>query len=254
MSGPASRGVGGGGRHYSYAHYNDRKVAEGFDGLRFGGPIGRLLLEVQERVLLEAFAPATGRSIVDVGTGTGRAAIGLCNAGASVVGLDASLEMVRVAAVRARDARVVLGLGVADAHHLPLPDRSVDGAVSLRVLMHTIDWRRCIAELCRVARWRVVVDFPALGSFAALESGMRRARARMGGAVEAYRVIAERDVEAAFAVHGFSVVTVRRQFVLPINLHKRLGSLAATQAIERLLASIGLLRLLGSPVTMVAER
>ena len=145
-------------------------------------------------------------------------------------------------------------MGAADAHHLPLADRSVDAAVSLRVLMHTVDWRQCVAELCRVARWRVVVDFPAFGSLAALESGVRGIRHRLGHSVEAYRVLAERDVRAAFAVHGFRVVLVRRQFVLPINLHKRLGSLRATRAVEGVLAAVGLLRLCGSPVTMVAER
>jgi hypothetical protein len=39
--------------HYSYAHYADRDVAEGFDALRFGGPIGRYLLEQQETILRE---------------------------------------------------------------------------------------------------------------------------------------------------------------------------------------------------------
>lgn len=241
-------------RHYSYAHYDDRQVAEGFDALRFSGPIGRLLLDVQQRLLVEALEPGPARRVVDVGTGTGRAAIGLATAGASVIGLDASLEMLRVAERRAQAAGTSVQFGVADAHHLPLADRSVDGAVSLRVLMHTIDWRQCVAELCRVARWRVVVDFPALGSVAALESGVRRVRQRLGQPVEAYRVLAERDVRAAFAAHGFRVVIVRRQFVLPINLHKRLGSLAATRAVERALAAFGLLRLCGSPVTMVAER
>jgi len=42
--------------------------------------------------------------------------------------------------------------------------------------------------------------------------------------------------------------------VLPIALHKALGQLAVTKGVERTLRGIGLLRLLGSPVTMVAER
>jgi len=240
--------------HYSYAHYADREVAEGFDALRFSGPIGQYLLRTQEALLIEALAPARGRQIVDVGTGTGRAAIGMAERGAQVIGLDASGEMLRVARARAQHAGVSIQLGLADAHHLPLADRSVDGAVSLRVLMHALDWRQCVAELCRVARARVVVDFPARASAAALESAARHLRHRLGGRTEPYRVIAERDVRDAFAAHGYRVVIVRRQFVLPINLHKKIGRLDATLAIERGLSSLGLLRLLGSPVTMVAER
>ena len=57
-----------------------------------------------------------------------------------------------------------------------------------------------------------------------------------------------------FASHGFRIVTRHRQFVLPIALHKKIGSLGTTLGVERALASVGLLRLLGSPVTLVAER
>ena len=53
---------------------------------------------------------------------------------------------------------------------------------------------------------------------------------------------------------GFRVVDRHRQFVLPIALHKRLGSVAATERIEGALARLGLRRLVGSPVTLVAER
>ena len=40
--------------------------------------------------------------------------------------------------------------------------------------MHTPDWRRSLGELCRVARTRVVFDYPALASAAALQSVTRR--------------------------------------------------------------------------------
>jgi ubiquinone/menaquinone biosynthesis C-methylase UbiE len=240
--------------HYSYRHYANREVAEGFDALRFGGPVGRHLAECQAAILREAFSPLGGRSILDVGTGTGRAAVELARGGALVTGVDASLEMLEVARARALDAGVSIQLGQADAHNLPIGDRSVDSAVSLRVLMHAIDWRQCVAELCRVSRWRVVVDFPAAFSFAALESGARHLAKRVGRPVEAYRVMREADVVAAFGAEGFRVVDVHRQFVLPIAVHKAVGSLTVTRGVEAALASVGLLRALGSPVTMVAER
>jgi ubiquinone/menaquinone biosynthesis C-methylase UbiE len=240
--------------HYSYAHYADPGVADGFDDLRFGGPIGRYLLESQAAWLGQVLRPAPGLRILDVGTGTGRAAIGLAAAGASVVGLDFSREMLRVGADRARTAGMPVTFGVADAHHLPIAARSVDAAVCLRLLMHAIDWRACVAELCRVARTRVVVDFPARASAAALESAARRIASRAGRPVEAYRVIGEGDMRDAFAAHGFRVVVVHRQFVLPIALHKAIGRVGFTRSVETMLKTVGLLRLFGSPVAMVAER
>lgn len=252
---PDGQAPGGAERdHYSYAHYANRDVAEGFDALRFGGPIGQYLLEHQEAFLRTALDPAAGRRILDVGTGTGRAAIGLARAGASVIGVDASSQMLEVARTRVAAAGVSVDLLGGDAHALTFPDRAFDAVVSLRVLMHTPAWRQCVSEFCRVSRWRVVVDFPAALSFAALESGVRRFRQRLGARVEPYRVIPESAVRQAFTFHGFRVVVVERQFVLPIALHKAAGSVAFTQASERALAAVGLSRLLGSPVTMVAER
>jgi SAM-dependent methyltransferase len=240
--------------HYSYRHYARRDVAEGFDALRFAGPIGNYLFETQEKLLLDAFAPPAGRRVLDVGTGTGRAAMSLAQAGAAVVGIDASQEMLDVARRRAAERSVDVHFQRGDAHDLDFPDASFDAAVSLRVLMHAPDWVRCVRELCRVTRWRIVVDFPALASVAALQSGARRLGKALGVETEPYRVIAERAMSDALATGGFRVVVVHRQFVLPIALHKSIGSLGFTRSVEGGLAAVGLCRLLGSPVTMVAER
>jgi ubiquinone/menaquinone biosynthesis C-methylase UbiE len=249
MSGPADED-----RHYSYSHYANREVAEGFDALRFGGPIGQYLLEAQQALLLDAIAPPAGRRVLDVGTGTGRAALALSAAGAIVTGVDASAEMLAVARQHATERGLSATFDVADAHALPFGDRSIDVSVCLRMLMHVPDWQRCVSELCRVSRWRVVLDFPARLSFAWAESTGRRVAASVGRKTEPYRVLAERDVAGVLASHGFRVTTTSRQFVLPIALHKTVGSLGFTRGIERSLDLIGLNRLLGSPVTMVAER
>lgn len=240
--------------HYSYTVYADPAMAEGFEQARFGGPIGRLLAESQEAVLFDFVRPAEGQRILDVGTGTGRAAIALATRGAEVTGVDASTEMLRVARQRADARGVRVRFDAGDAHALPFADRSFDVAVSLRVLMHTPEWRRCVGELCRVARSRVVLDYPAICSAAAVQAVGRRVAAALGAGVEAYRVMSDGDVRAELARHGFTITRLHRQFVLPIALHKRLGSRRATERIEGGLASVGLLRLFGSPVTVVAER
>lgn len=240
--------------HYSYSVYADPAMAEAFDALRFGGPIGRLVAETQERVIAGFLGPLERRTVLDVGTGTGRAAIALALRGAAVTGVDASPEMLAVAEKRARDAGVGVTFTRGDAHGLGFPDRSFDAVVCLRVLMHTPDWHRSLAELCRVARARVVFDYPALVSAAALQSAGRRVALALGARVEAYRVFGDRAVRASLAANGFRLVGEHRQFVLPIALHKRIGSARFTTGIENLLASAGLRRLLGSPVTVVAER
>jgi len=240
--------------HYSYSVYADPAMAEAFDALRFSGPIGRLIAETQERVIASFLAPVEGKMILDVGTGTGRAALALAARGARVTGIDASAEMLAVAERRAAAAKLPVSFIRGDAHGLEFPDRSFDAVICLRVLMHTPDWRQSLAELCRLARDRVVFDYPAMRSAAALQALARRAAHAFGARVEAYRVLSDRAVADALSANGFRLVDVHRQFVLPIAFHKQLNSAAITGRVEGALARAGLTRLLGSPVTVVAER
>jgi 2-polyprenyl-3-methyl-5-hydroxy-6-metoxy-1,4-benzoquinol methylase len=240
--------------HYSYSVYADPAMAEAFDTLRFSGPIGRMIAETQEQVIASFLEPVTGRTILDVGTGTGRAALALAVRGARVTGVDASREMLAVAARRANAAGIDVTFAEGDAHALAFPDASFDAVVCLRVLMHTPDWRRSLAELCRVARERVVFDYPALSSAAAVQAVTRHVAHALGVHVEAYRVFSRGSIDAALRANGFRVRDTHRQFVLPIAFHKRLNSGPVTERIEGGLRSVGLTRRLGSPVTVVAER
>ena len=229
-------------------------MAERFDAMRFSGPIGRLIADTQEARVAGFLAPVAGRRILDVGTGTGRAAIALAKRGAIVTGVDASAEMLAVAERRAKDAGATVVFTRGDAHRLDFPDRGFDSVVCLRVLMHTPDWRASLGELCRVASARVVFDYPSLYSAAALQALVRRVTRKMNPAVEAYRVFSPGEVADVLADAGFRVTGQHRQFVLPIALHKRVGSEAWTRRVEGAMERVGLMRLFGSPVTVVAER
>jgi len=255
MSSARGEGRGTGDRsHYSYAHYANADVAAGFDALRFGGPIGQLLADTQERVIAAFLGNLSGLHIVDVGTGTGRAAIALASRGAFVTAVDASVEMLDVARTRAQAAGADVTFDVGDAHALPFADRSFDAAVSLRVLMHTPGWRRALAELCRVSRSRVVFDYPSARSAAALQAVARRLAVAFGRETEAYRVFRPERIRAALTDQGFRIVDVHRQFVMPIAVHKAIGSRRFTDASEGLLNAVGLNAAFGSPITVVAER
>ena len=240
--------------HYSYEHYKSERVAEGFDALRFGGPIGQLVQHTQEVLLMAAFGPIRGRTILDVGTGTGRAALAFARAGAIVTGIDASEQMLAVARRAAEERKLAARFEVGDAHAIPFADQQFECAVSLRVIMHTPDWKQCVQELCRVAKWRVVVDFPSAQSAAAIESKSRQKKLARGERVEAYRTLKVDDVRAVIEAAGFRVIGVHKQFVLPINFHKLFNAPALTQSVEAILRFVGLLKVFGSPVTITAER
>lgn len=241
-------------KHYSYSFYADPANAQTFDRRRFSGPIGEMLAGTQGRVLANFVGRINGRPILDVGAGTGRAALLLSRGGAHVTAIDASEEMLAVARKRAAEEGAKIRFLVGDAHSLDFADRSFDVAVSLRVLMHTPEWQVCVAELCRVADRLVIVDYPSRHSVAFFQSMWRRAIHAVGARTEPYRVFSHAEISKAFASHGFRIRSVHRQFVLPIGFHKLLGSRRLTVAIEDFLDRAGLLKTFGSPVTLVAER
>ncbi len=241
--------------HYSYSAYADPAMARTFDGRRFSGPIGEMVADTQAHVLVTMVGDGKGRDILDVGTGTGRAAFILARAGANVTGVDASEQMLATARERAeQQGLTTISFQRGDAHALEFGARNFDTVVSFRVLMHTPQWERCVAELCRVADRLVIVDYPSATSVALFESLARRAMYAAGVKTEPYRVFTHRTMAAAFERHGFRIRSVHRQFVLPIALHKALGSRRFTRRSEQLLNRAGLLKAFGSPVTLVAER
>jgi ubiquinone/menaquinone biosynthesis C-methylase UbiE len=240
--------------HYSYAVYADAATARSFEAQRFGGPIGQLVAGTQARVIVDMIGRVDGRRILDVGTGAGRAALMLARGGARVTAVDASEEMLLQARARAADALVTVDFLRGDAHDLQFEDRAFEIGVCLRVLMHAPDWRRCLAELCRVSDRLVLFDYPSFFSAAVLESMGRRLKHAVGGRTEPYRALRRRSIERVLGRYGFRIRSIHRQFVLPIQFHRMIGSRRFTEFSERLLDRVGLLRRFGSPVTVCAER
>ena len=240
--------------HYSYTLYADPKTARTFDDRRFGGPIGALIADEQARVLASFVGRIDGRTILDVGTGTGRAALLFARGGARVTGIDASEEMLAVARTRAADRSVNIRFIKGDAHKLDFAERAFDVVVSLRVVMHSPEWRSAVSEICRVADGLVIMDYPSKWSVAVVQSGCRRILDALGVPTEPYRVFSDREIADALTKAGFRIRSVHRQFVLPIAFHKLFRSRRLTVGIEEFFDRIGLLRVFGSPVTLVAER
>lgn len=240
--------------HYSYTHYADPATARSFDDRRFGGPIGEIVAESQAELLINFVGTIAGRRILDVGTGTGRAALLFASGGAHVTGIDASEEMLAVARRRAEREGVTVTFQHGDAHALAFHDRSFDVAVSLRVLMHTPEWRRCVGELCRVSDRLVIVDYPSARSLAGVQAAVRRITHALGARNEPYRVFPDQQIVDAFEEHGFSVHATHRQFAIPIAVHKAFNSPGFTMWSEGLLDRVGVRKWFGSPVTIVAQR
>ena len=95
---------------------------------------------------------AAGERLLDVGCGTGNAALLAVQAGAEVVGVDPASRLIGVARERASAEGVDVDFVVGDAESLPFEDASFDVVLSVFGVIFTDDPELAIGEVLRVLR------------------------------------------------------------------------------------------------------
>lgn len=218
---------------------------------RFAGPVGEHFLDVQARLTLDLLAPYPGASVLDVGGGHAQLAVPLARAGFAVT-VAGSSEICRARLDRLAPGGVEFRAG--DLLALPFPDRSFDVAMSFRLLTHIERWQELVAELARVARHAVVVDYPDLRSFNLLYGALFGLKRAAEGNTRTFHCYRPRTLARELARHGFGEADFRRQFFLPMVVHRVVGRAGLTRATERVSEAVGLTRALGSPVILRATR
>lgn len=219
---------------------------------RFGGRVGAFFLDVQARAVVDLLARWPRARVVDVGGGHGQLVGPLADAGhaVTVVGSDASCG--RRVAAEVRAGRAAFQVGALTA--LPFPDRAFDVALAFRLLPHVDDWRALVGELARVAARAVVLDYPSRRSMNAAAGPLFGMKKGVEGDTRPFRVFDDDEVRRALEACGLRVTGERRQFALPMALHRAMGTAALSRAAEGVLRGIGLTARLGSPVVLRAER
>jgi SAM-dependent methyltransferase len=219
---------------------------------RFGGSVGRFFLERQAQATLDLLRAFPGASVLDVGGGHGQVTGPLVERGyaVTVLGSHPSCEERVRAWTGTGRARFVAG----DLLAPPLPDRGHDVVLSYRLLPHVTRWPELVATLCRLARAVVVVDYPTRRSVNAAADLLFGLKKQVEGDTRPFTVFSDAEVERAFAAHGFAPSGRRRQFFLPMALHRGLRSAALARGLEGAAAAVGLTRTLGSPVILRLER
>jgi len=163
------------------------------------------------RVVVERAAPAAGEHVVDIGTGTGNAALLAAERGARVTGVDPAsrlLEVARVAAVdRGLEATFVSG----EAASLPLPDGEADVVVSVFGVIFAPDPQAAAAEMARVSapRGRIVFSawIPGGTVSAAVRAAGEAVRDALGGPAPPapFRWHEHDALAGLFGPHGFEI-------------------------------------------------
>jgi hypothetical protein len=221
---------------------------------RFAGPVGEWFLEVQARYTLKALEGlGRGAGVLEVGGGHAQLTPALVAAGytVTVVGSDPSCAQ----RLRPWLERGECRYQTADLLALPFADRGFEAVLCYRLIAHSIDWHRLLAELCRVAAARVVIDYPSRRSLNFISEGLFPAKRRLeGGSTRPFLLYAPREIRDGFAGNGFRVVSHIPQFLLPMVVHRFVGSTAFSRAVEAPGRIAGLTQWWGSPVIVRADR
>lgn len=213
---------------------------------RFAGPVGEWMLNVQELWVVRFARAAGGESVLDVGGGHGQLACPLSSAGFNVTVLGSAPECAARLQPHVSEGRIRFVVG--NVIELPFADRAFDVVVSVRLLSHCLRWERLIAEMCRVARRAVIVDYPARRGLNALSSfffGMKR---KIEGNTRAWRDFRDEEVVHAFECCGFHLVQQTGQFFWPMVLHRALRCAPLSRWLERPFRWAGITARWGSPV------
>jgi ubiquinone/menaquinone biosynthesis C-methylase UbiE len=126
-----------------------RQWADGYDAqMRYEEEFGGGMFAGAEIVIREILDARPAGVALDAACGTGRVAQYLHARGHHVVGIDSSPDMLAVARKRLPDADFREGV----LEDLPLPDASVDVAVTMLALCHVPDLDTVMAQFARVLR------------------------------------------------------------------------------------------------------
>lgn len=111
--------------------------------------IAKQLLPAAE-VVIERASPSEGERVVDVGCGTGNAALLAAERGATVTGVDPAKRLLDVAAAHAAERQLHATFLVGEAASIPVPDAGADVVISVFGAMFAPGPKEAAAEMARV--------------------------------------------------------------------------------------------------------
>lgn len=215
---------------------------------RFSGDIGEWFLKVQEEASMRMLADYPNAKVLDVGGGHGQIAHSLVQGGyqVTVLGSDEPCRK-RLQSFLDGDR---CSFSVGNILDLPFGDQSFDVVISYRLLPHVNQWKRFLAELSRVAKRAVIVDYPAKPSVNFMTPILFPLKKHVEGNTRMYRSFWESELLTVFENSGFVPADRCPQFLLPMVLHRTLQSVQLSLKLEETFRLLGMTGLFGSPVIL----
>lgn len=217
---------------------------------RFAGNVGQWLLQQQVDATRRAFesllSGRQGLKVLDVGGGHGQNVSLMRELGHELTVFsshEAPTEMVDAAL---RDGSITLDTG--SLLSLPYADDSFDVVICYRIISHMASWEALVAELSRVARELVLVDYPSKRSVNVIADALFVLKKRIEKNTRRYGIFHDYQIDRAFAGHDRRCVYRRRQFFAPMAFYRAVGRVTFCRLASKTFRVLGLTSLFGSPV------
>jgi ubiquinone/menaquinone biosynthesis C-methylase UbiE len=219
---------------------------------RFAGKIGAWFLKIQEEATLNMLAPYPGAAVLDVGGGHGQITGPLLAKGYNVTVLGSSTSCQKRIQHFVSTNQCTFDTG--NILSLPYADRAFDVVISYRLLPHVTRWQPYLAELTRVARQAVIIDFPTKQSVNYIAPFLFQFKKRVEQNTRLYTCFHESDLLQFFQSLGFTRGARYAQYFLPMVFYRMMKSPRAATAVEHLFRQVGLTSLFGSPIILKVIR
>jgi SAM-dependent methyltransferase len=174
-------------------------------------------LEPAARVLVDHAAPAAGEYVVDVGCGTGSAALLAAARGARVIGVDPAARLLEAARAQAAERGLDATFEIGHAAALPLADGEADVVLSAFGVIFAPDPGAAAAEMARVTAPGGRILFSAWIPGGAIGAAVRAAEKAVRNALGApagpppFPWHDREALAALFAPHGFEVTVAEER-------------------------------------------
>lgn len=209
---------------------------------RFSGAIGQWFLDVQQDLTQRLLGDTTDLSIIDFGGGHGQNAW---------LGEQAASFTIHASASECFDLidfeQSSIKQSVGGLLESGLANGSADIVMSYRMLAHLEDWQAHIAELCRVTKQAVIIEFPNSKSVNALAENLFSVKKSVEGNTRKFALFTLDQIKVEFAKHGFELTQHNGQYILPMALHRALKVVKLSDFLESIAGLVISKKRLGSP-------
>ncbi len=219
---------------------------------RFSGVAGEYFLDKQTEITLSLLQDLPGASILDVGGGHAQLAEPLVQAGyqVTVTGSDDCCRKRLDQQLRPGSFKYL----TCDSLALPFENQSFDVVLAFRLLPHVDRWQELLAEMCRVAKKAVILDYPDSRSTNILYEHLFAMKKKMEGNTRTFTLFNRGQIRQEMNRNLFTPPVFKPEFLFPMVIHRKLQNRGVSNVIETAAKLTGMTSLFGSPIIFRSDR